>query len=249
MKKKIGFLAAGVFIAAISMQAQFKKGDRMVGASIASVVVNSGTADIAVAQIGSNTSKITGFNVSINPNLGWFITDNTAVGATLNINPSSNKTTYEQNGSTYQSDKNNNFNIGLGGYVRHYLNHNGNLAPFGQLGLNAGMSNYKTDGFFYGGSGPTAYKTSYEGNTNGGFFFNANFLAGMTKMVSERTGLDFYIGYNFSYNKNTFKKTTLRDDGNNGTIDSRGENETTTKFTNHGFTLGVGFQIFLKGRK
>ncbi|HNF39202.1 MAG TPA: hypothetical protein PLC45_11105, partial [Chitinophagaceae bacterium] len=78
---------------------------------------------------------------------------------------------------------------------------------------------------------------------------NANFLAGMTKMVGERTGLDFYIGYNFSYNKNTFKKTTLRDDGNNGTIDSRGENETTTKFTNHGFTLGVGFQIFLKGRK
>lgn len=70
MKKKIGFLAAGVFIAAISMQAQFKKGDRMVGASVASVVVNSGTADIAVAQIGSNTSKITGFNVSINPKSG-----------------------------------------------------------------------------------------------------------------------------------------------------------------------------------
>jgi hypothetical protein len=68
-------------------------------------------------------------------------------------------------------------------------------------------------------------------------------------MVGDLTGLDFYIGYNFSYNKNTLKKTTLRDDGNNGTIDSRGENETTTKFTNHGFLLGVGFQVFLKGKK
>jgi len=224
MKKTICLLAGGFLLAASSVSAQFKKGDRMVGASVASVVVNSGTADISVAQIGSNTSKITGFNVSINPNMGWFISDNTSVGATLNINPSSNKTTYEQNGSTYQSDKNNNFNIGLGGFVRHYLNHNSNLAPFGQLGLNAGISNLKTDGFFYGGSGPTAYKITYEGNSNGGFFFNANFLAGMTKMVGEHTGLDFYIGYNFSYNKNTFKKTSLRDDGNNGSIDSRSEN-------------------------
>ena len=247
MRKSILLIVSGFFY--IASSAQFKKGDRMVGANVASMVFNSGTADITVAQIGSNTSKITGYNVSINPNMAWFISENTAVGASLNLNPFSNKTTYEQNGSTYQSDKSNNFNFGLGGFVRHYLSHKGNLAPFGQMGVNGGISTLKTDGFFYGGSGPTAYKSTYEGKGSGGFFFNANFLAGMTKMVGDHTGLDFYIGYNFSYNKNTFKKTTQRDDGNNGSIDSRSENETTTKFTNHGFTLGVGFQIFLKGKK
>ena len=68
-------------------------------------------------------------------------------------------------------------------------------------------------------------------------------------MVGDFTGLDFYAGYNFSYNKNTFKRTTLRDNGNDGSVDERSENETTTKFTNHGFIIGVGFQVFLKGKK
>jgi hypothetical protein len=248
MQKKICLLITTfLFVSSVGF-AQFKKGERMVGASIGGVTVNSGTSDISVAQIGSNTSKVSGYNVNINPSLGWFISDKTAVGASLNINPASNKTTYEQSGSTYQSDKASNFNIGAGGFARHYLGHTGSLIPFGQLGLNFGLSNLKTEGFFYGGTGPTAYKSSYDGNSNGGFYFNSTFQAGMTKMVGEHTGLDFYIGYNFSYNKNTFKKTTLRDDGNNGTIDSRGENETTTKFTNHGFLFGVGFQVFLKGK-
>ena len=217
----------------------------MIGTSIGNVIVNSGSADITVDQIGSSTSKVTGYNISINPSIGWFISDNTAVGASLNINPLSNKTTYEENGSTFQSDKSTTFNFGLGGFVRHYLKNTGNLIPFGQLGLNAGISNLSTEGFFYGGTGPSVYKTSYDGSSNGGFFFNSTFQAGMTKMLNNNTGLDFFIGYNFSYNKNEFKKTTLRDDGNNGSIDSRGENNTTTKFTNHGFVLGVGFQIFL----
>ncbi|MBI5856410.1 MAG: hypothetical protein HZB42_02070 [Sphingobacteriales bacterium] len=249
MQKKTGLPLYLLLIFSIPAGAQLKKGNMMAGANVGSVLFNSGSADITVAQIGSNTSKITSYNVSIGPSLGWFISDNTVVGAALNINPYSNKTTYEQSGSTYQSDKNTNFNIGLGGFARHYFGSPGSMMPFGQLGLNFGISTLKTEGFFYGGSGPTAYKISYDGSSNGGFFANSTFQFGFTKMVGDLTGLDFYIGYNFSYNKNTFKKTTLRDDGNDGSIDSRGENETTSKFTNHGFLLGVGFQVFLKGKK
>lgn len=233
----------------VAVNAQFAKGDRMVGASVASIFFNSGNSDISVASIGTNLSKITNYGISITPSLGWFISDKTAVGASLNINPSGNKTTYEQSGTTFQSDKVTSFNIGLGGFVRHYFGQTGNMMPFGQFGINGGISTYKSDGFFYGGSGASAYKTSYDGNSTGGFFANSTFQLGMTKMVGDYTGLDFYIGYNFSYTKNTFKKTTLRDDGNDGTIDSRGENETTTKFTNHGVIVGVGFQVFLKGKK
>jgi len=249
MHKKTGLLIPLFLVFFQAANAQFKKGQMMAGASVGSVLFNSGSADISVAQIGSNTSKITSYNINIGPSLGWFISDNTAVGAALNINPSSNKTTYEQSGSTYQSDKNSNFNIGLGGFARHYFGSTGSMKPFGQIGVNFGISSLKTEGFFYGGSGSSAYKTSYDGSSNGGFFANSTFQFGFTKMVSDLTGLDFYLGYNFSYNKNTFKKTTLRDDGNNGSIDSRGENETTTKFTNHGFLIGVGFQVFLKGKK
>ena len=244
MRTKILLAGAFLFFSVVS-KAQFSAGDRMAGATIGTLLFNSGTADISVASIGSNTSRITSYNLNIGPSLGWFISSKTAIGATLNINPNGQKTTYEQSGSTYQSDKNTGYNFGLGGFVRNYFSGK-SLLPFAQFSLNGGLSSLKTEGFFYGGAGAGAYKTSYSGSSNGGMFLNASFTGGATKMLGENAGLDFYLGYTFSYNKNVFKRTTLRDDGNNGSIDTRSENETTTKFSNHGFTAGVGFQFFLR---
>jgi hypothetical protein len=230
-------------------RAQFKKGMRMTGASIGSVLYNSGSSDITVAQIGSSSSKITGFNFNLNPSLGWFISTHTVVGASLIINPYSNKTTYEQNGSTFQSDESNNFNIGAGGFVRHYFGESSSLYPFAHIGINGGISNLKTEGFGYYANGAPLYKYTYTGNSNGGTFLNSTFQLGATKMVNEHIGLDFFIGYNFSYSKNTFKRTTLYYVSSTDNNPSTGKNETTTKFTNHGFLLGVGFQIFLDQKK
>lgn len=229
------------------LHAQFAKGDRMAGSAVAALGFNAGTADISVASIGSNTSRITGYSISIQPSLGWFLSEKTATGFTFNLSPNSQKTTYEQNGSTYQQDKNSGFNIGLGGFARTYFSGN-NLLPFGQFSLNGGLSSLKTSGFFYGGIGSSAYKTSYTGSSSGGLFINSTLTAGLTRMLGENAGLDLYAGYHFSYNKNVFKRTTLRDEGNDGVVDSRLENETTTSFTNHGFTAGLGFQVFLRKR-
>lgn len=85
--------------------------------------------------------------------------------------------------------------------------------------------------------------------TGGGFFANSSLQIGLTKILGDYTGLDFYAGYNFSYTKNTFTTTTLTDTGVDGSIDYTSESEPTTKITNHGFILGIGFQIFLKGKK
>jgi len=247
MRTKI-MLAGALLLVYSSSQAQFSRGDRMAGATVGTLLFNSGTADISVATIGSNTSRITSYNVSVGPSLGWFISEKTVIGATLNINPNGQKTTYEQSGSTYQSDKNTGFNFGLGGFVRNYFAGK-TLLPFAQFSLNGGLSSTKTEGFFYGGAGSGAYKTSYTGSSNGGMFLNSSFTGGFTRLLGDNAGLDFYLGYTFSYNKNEFKRTSLRDDGNNGSIDTRSENETTTKFTNHGFTAGVGFQFFLRKKK
>lgn len=242
-------LAAALLALCGTVQAQFTKGDKMIGASVGTIVVNSGSADISVASIGSNTSLIKNYSVNIVPSMAWFLSDNTAVGFTLNLNPNGQKTTYEQNGSTFQSDKSNGLNMGLGGFARMYFKSGGALLPFGQAGFNAGISNLKTEGFFYGGSGASAYKRTYTGNSSGGFFFNAAFTAGFTKMVGDNAGLDLSLGYIYSYNKNTFKRTTLQDDGNNGSIDSRAENETTTKYTNNGLVVNIGFQVFIRSKK
>jgi hypothetical protein len=238
-----------LFFCFIAANAQFNKGDKMYGASVGNIFFNSGSADQAVATIGGATYKTTGFGININPSIGWFISEKTAVGASLNINPTSQKTTYESNGSTFQKDQIKSFNIGLGGFARNYFGNSGSFFPYGQIGLNTGIANNNTEGFFYGGSGASAYKDTYDGKSSGGFFLNAAFSIGLTKMVGENTGLDIFAGYNFSYNKNTFKTTRLKDIGNDGSIDTRSENETTTNFTNHGFQLGAGFQVFLRGKK
>ena len=244
-----GLFAIALAAFTLPLQAQFKKGDRMAGASVATAIYNSGSTDATIAQIGTTKSVSRNYNVNITPNMGWFVSEKTAVGGTLILNPNGTKISYEQNNTTFQTDKNNRFDIGLGGFARHYLGNSGNFLPFGQLGFNLGISSLKTEGFFYGGLGSTAYKTSYEGSTSGGFFANASLQAGFTRMAGENAGLDIYAGYTYGYNKNTFDRTTLRDNGNDGSVDETQTNSTTTKFTNHGFFLGVGFQVFLRKKK
>lgn len=249
MRQKTSLFCLFLMLNSIAINAQFAKGDKMVGASVASIFFNSGNADISTVSIGNVTSKITNYGVNITPSVGWFISDKTAIGATLNINPNGQKTTYEENGNTNQSDKSNGFNIGIGGFVRNYFSGKSAWAPFGQFSINAGISNLKTEGFFYYRPGSLLYKSTYSGSSSGGFFANAAFAAGITRMMGDNAGLDLFIGYNYSYNKNTFKRTTLDYLTSTDTNPATGKNETTTKFTNHGFVFGVGFQVFLKGKK
>jgi hypothetical protein len=175
--------------------------------------------------------------------MGWFMNERTIIGATFAINPVKNKTTFENGGNTFQKDESTSFNIGIGGFARNYFSTSSSFMPFGQAGLNFGMSSQKTNGFFIAGS--NAYKSTYDGKSSGGFFANAALSIGMTKLLNPHTGLDIYAGYNFSYTKNKYKTTTLRDDGNNGSIDLTSISEPESEFTNHGFMVGIGFQIFL----
>jgi hypothetical protein len=248
MNKKL-IIAPFVALVTLSGFSQFKKGDKMAGASVASLLFNSGSSDITVESIGSNTAKVTGYSVNLSPSLGWFFNENTAAGFTLSINPGSDKTSYEQNGSTYQSDKSSKYNIGAGGFVRNYFGSDKKLRPFGQASINAGTSSLKTDGFFYYNTGNPLYKQTYDGKSSGGFFLNASLTGGFTKMIGDYTGLDFYLGYNYSVNNYTFKKTTLYYTSSSDTNPTKGINNSTTKFTNNGFVVGVGFQVFIKGKK
>jgi hypothetical protein len=250
MQLKHTLIIALLLISMHQLNAQFTKGDKIVGASLASGFFNTGTADQAVTSIGSITAKVSGFGISFSPSLGWFASEKTAVGAMLNINPSGDKTTYEgNNGSTFQKDKSNIFNIGIGGFVRNYFGNSGSLLPFGQLNINGGISNLKKEGFLYLGASPAVDKETYTTKSSGGTFFSAGLNAGFTKMTGDNAGLDFFIGYTFSKNKNTIKKIKLVDENNDGSINRTEENETTTRLTNHGFQLGIGFQIFLTRKK
>ena len=96
MQKKIAFFIPVFWVITLSANAQFKKGMRMAGANVGSIFFNSGSADVSYpAPTMGYTSKTTSFGVNIAPTMGWFISDHTVIGLSLNINPTSKKTTYE----------------------------------------------------------------------------------------------------------------------------------------------------------
>lgn len=228
--------------------AQFQKGMRMAGVSIGTVSYNSGKADYTYPSptIGY-TRNTNDFGLSLSPNYGWFITPNTVIGASLNVAYKHSKIFDEDagNGNTFNKDESNSFSIGVGGFARNYFSTSGKFYPFAQFGFNFGIGSADQKGFYFKGSD----KYTYNGKASGSFFANTGLALGLTKLLNKHTGLDFSIGYNFSYSKNSFKTTTLIDLTNNGTVDQTNISEPTQKFTNHGVSFSVGFQIFLEGKK
>ena len=80
-----------LLLAGIGAHAQFKKGDKMVGTSVASIFFNSGGSDVSFPQVRGYSSKTNSFGIRIEPAFGWFISEKTVIGTSLNINPSSQK--------------------------------------------------------------------------------------------------------------------------------------------------------------
>lgn len=236
-----------VLINNITVNGQFKKGMRMVGATVVSAFFNSGKTDYSYPPpTAGYTSNSNSFGITLNPSIGWFVSDNIAIGALLNVGYNHQKN-FDENASGVTFNKNifNSFNFGIGGFARNYFNSPGNLTPFGQFNLNAGIGSSSNNGFYF----TNGDKNTYDGKSSGDFFINTGLALGLTKMFNANTGLDFYVGYSFSYNKKEFKTTTLTDVGNDGSTDLTSISDPTQKFTNHGIAIGIGFQVFLDKKK
>jgi hypothetical protein len=247
--KFAGFFVSFLLMATLS-NAQFKKGMRMAGTTLGTIFYNSGTAEVSFpAPTTGFTSRTTSWGVNLSPSLGWFLNEHTVAGAAISINPSGSKNTREASGSTYLKNKVGTFNVGAGGFVRNYFGTSAFL-PFVHAGINLGISNQNIEGFSYGTDAlGVPFKQTYDGKSSGGFFANATIGLGLTKLLTPNTGLDISAGYSYSYNKNVLKTTYNTDINNDGSIDETSPSEQTTKFTNHGFMINVGFQVFLEKRK
>lgn len=226
---------------------QFKRGDKMTGASLAALSISSGRSTVSFPQIRGYTGTHTGYDLRLGPSFGWFLSSATAIGGILEINPSGNKDTYKDQGTSFQQDKINRLKAGAGVFIRHYFTGKSALIPFAQAAISSGISTASTEGYKYYRSSPD-YKETYEGKSSGGSYVNAGVQLGLTKMLNPHTGLDIFLGYSFDHTRNTFTTTTLTDNGINGSIDLRAENKPTTKYTAHGVMAGLGFQVFLSGK-
>ncbi len=240
-------IAVLALLANTKINAQFKKGDKMLGASVGTIFFNNGNTDVSTSILTSTTSS-DNFGISFNPSLGWFIDDNIAVGLIPAIAFNKQKTLGKSGGNTFLKDETSRFNVTVGGFARYYFNgENPKTMFFGQYDLSAGLGGSKTEGFQYETNG--VYVDRYTQKSSGDFLVNTGLSLGVSKFLAAKTALDFYIGYKFSYIKSNPKGTFFRDylDPNTGDVTQKPDYD--QKFTGHNLVLGVGFQIFLDKKK
>jgi hypothetical protein len=240
------FFLAFILLLVNTATAQFSKGMRMPGVTLGGAFFNSGKTEFTPTS--PNTSGyISNTNTggfSLSPSLGWFITNDLIVGGRIIAGYNYDKNIDEQNDVTFRKNIYKTFNAGLGVFLRKYFLTPGSFIPFAQLNISGGSGSSKSDGFFYA----TGYKETYDGKSSGDLFYSGGIDLGVTKMLNDHIGIDISAGYLYSHNKNKFKITTKRDIDYNGTIDEEGVEENTTTKKNHGFSFGVGLQLFLGGK-
>jgi hypothetical protein len=247
MFRKMTFVIPVLFIS-ITINAQFQKGDKIVGASVGSAFFNNESRDLSTSISNSALSN-DNFGITLNPLIGWFINDNVAIGIMPAIGYNKQKQLGKtSSGSTYLKDESNQYNFSIGGLARYYFKGNSTtLRFFGQYDLSLGISGSKSEGFEYEKLG--VYVDRYNQKSSGDFLAKTGLAFGVSKFITHHTSLDFYIGYKFTYIKSNPTGTSAREYSDPGTPDETQSIDYDQKLTGNNLVLGVGFQIFLEKKK
>jgi hypothetical protein len=238
------FFAAALLLSAAA-EAQYAKGTKMIGATLATGNFTAGTTDYSYPAAQGFKVDSRNFSLSLSPSYGVFVNGNTAVGFSLLVNTSSNKTDYKTlRDTTYSSNTSRTTDFGAGAFLRYYLNTDPKkINPFLHAFANGGSGIGSQEGFEYGTDPAGPYKDTYDGKASGRVFLNTGLNLGVTKLLNPSVGLDIYAGYVFSYSKLTTKVTNLRDYTTGADLTQTFE--PTQKYMGNGVQLGIGVQVFL----
>jgi hypothetical protein len=240
------FLLVSLLVFQQFVNAQFRKGDRMLGATIGTLLYNHSNTDLSNSVSVSSTGT-DHFNLNFNPALGWFVSDNMAVGVSPVASYDKQKTLGKSGGSTFQKDETSRYNIGLGGFARYYFEGSEKARFFSQYDLAFGISGSNSSGYQYETYG--VYVDRYDYSSSGDIFVNTGLSFGVSKFISQRTSIDFMLGYRFSYTKSNVTGNFSRDYTDPATGDITLKPSYDQKLTTHNVSLGVGLQFFLEKKK
>ncbi len=247
MYSKPTLLLVAIFTLVFSANSQTRKGNKMVGFSLVSAFFNNGTTDRS-NDLSSSTIENDNFGISINPNVGWFISDDLVLGIAPSITYSKQKQVGKAaNGNTFLSDELSTYGVSLGGFARYYFKGQSSFRFFGQYNLNLGIAGGKNEGYEYESLG--IYVDRYESKYSGSFKGNTGINLGASKFLNDHVALDFMIGYSFSFGKSNPEGTSVRDYTDPSSPDQSQNLKFEQKITNNDIQLGIGLQVFLDKKK
>src|SRR6185295_15699703 len=114
-------LLVPLFFINIAIYSQFKKGDKMFGASVGTIFFNNGSTDFSTS-VSTSTTSVDNFGISFNPSMGRFINENVVIGIMPDVGFNKQKQLGKSSaGSTYLKDETSQYNVGVGGFARYYF--------------------------------------------------------------------------------------------------------------------------------
>jgi hypothetical protein len=223
--------------------AQFEKGTRTIGINLAGIGFTNYQQSFDLGSIGTSTNTNNSFNISLQPSMGKFVSNNLLIGGGPTVNLTTVK--YTSSGIDYSG---NTFTGGVNVFGRYYFTGEGFL-PYVQLNTGAAFGGGSQDGNLKGtlASGQT-YTGKYEEKFKSIFNFNVGVGAGLTKMLNKNVGLDIGLAYQLNLRKYNYSALTNYNYSNPAGSERV---ESSYKFTGttNNVSLSLGVLVFLDPKK
>jgi len=233
MTKKI--LAVILVLACVSLAAaQTRKGTLLLGTSIGSGYAETSDGE-GTYSTTSTIYKSSGnsFNIGLSPRIGYFVADNVAFGAEIDLSYSHSTTTYSESSSTStDTSKYNSLYAYIGPFLQVYLGSPGGSGqPY--VKVMAGLGMYPSYSGEYSSTAGASYSYTYTYDKYESYA--ASVEIGYEYFPNPSIGLIFYAGYSYSHYEYTYAY-----DYSVGT-----DYSATNKYNYGSFNFGVGAQIHL----
>lgn len=198
--KKVLLSVLALTICSTFVFSQTKKGDKLVGVGFGSVSYTNSDSKTTYSNTPTvYKSEGNSFSISVNPNVGWFIQDDLAVGGGVSISFYNSKSTSSNSSSTTTSEsKYNQPSFYLSPFARKYFSGSATGKPFVQLGVQYGIAGGKS-------TSKTSTGSSSETTTKPKYDFNGGLSVGYEQFLSKTLGFYFSIGFNYGKSKTTYE--------------------------------------------
>lgn len=226
--KKVTLILA--LFAAFLSNAQISKGSMVVGTGILYTNISGSDNTTTYSNVPTvYSSSSNSFGISLNPNVGYFISDGLAVGGQFYLSYYKQKSNSSNTSSTTTSTSDySSTSLSVGPMVRYYFVKSGKWAPYVQGDFAYNLYPSKSTSTSSTGSSSTSDTKS---KTN----WDTGFRLGMEYFISDYVGLQFYAGY--SYAKRVYETEYKPSSGTGYTYTSDSKSWT--------IPIGVGLQIHL----
>ncbi|TAE83568.1 MAG: hypothetical protein EAY81_08350 [Bacteroidetes bacterium] len=220
-----------------TVKSQTKKGNLLIEGNLGNISLSSNRND-REGGFGGNKSKNWGYNISLFPRIGLFVTDDLVVGSTVAMSHQSNwSASYRNDGTKSNDGVFSAARIGYSPFMRYYFTKNAKSRFYGQLGIGRSIDIYRTNqstSYDAAGNVTSTFNSSWKSQ-----FISGEALIGLNHFITENLAFNSSIG--FGYNKQTL---TIKSSSTRGEVtNSNPENKEITLSGN--LSWNVGFVLII----